>query len=401
MRPADVLAFAMNSIRGYRARTYLMLLAMAIGVASVILLTSLGEGARIYVTGQFSALGTNLLIVLPGRSETTGGAPPLLGQTPRDLTLRDVIALQRSRHVKKVAPLVIGSAPVSYHQLDREVTILGSTRELFDVRHLSMSKGQFLPAMDIMRASPVCVLGYTLRQELFGKQSPVGQWVRVNQNRCRVIGVLSEAGMSLGIELGDVLIMPIASAMSLLNVESVFRILVEADSKGAMENLQHDLRNIIRERHEGEDDVTILSQDVLIGTFNKILSVLTYSLGGIAAISLLVAGIMIMNVMLVAVAQRTSEIGLLKALGSPKQQILVLFLTESAILSMLGALLGLLIGYAGMEMLGWYFPQFPFQAPAWALWAAVLIALFAGLVFGLLPARRAAALSPVDALAGR
>ena len=378
-----------------------MLLAMAIGVASVVLLTSLGEGARLYVVNQFSSLGSNLLIVLPGRSETTGGAPPLMGATPRDLTLRDAMALQRSRNIKRLAPLVVGSAPVSWQQREREVTIMGATSSLYSVRQLSMLHGQFLSDIEITRASPVCVLGYTLKVELFGSSKAIGKWVRVNQYRCRVMGVLSDAGMSMGVDMGDILIMPIASAMNLFNVESLFRILVEAESKELIEKAQDDIRDIIRERHDGEDDVTVLSQDSLLSTFNRILSALTYTLGGIAAVSLIVAGIMTMNVMLVAVSQRTSEIGLLKALGASRKQILILFLTESAFLSFSGALIGLMVGLSGNWLLQQYFSEFLFVAPSWAIWAAMSVAMFSGLAFGLMPARHAADLNPVEALAGR
>ena len=397
----DVIQFAFHAMQGYRTRTYLMLLAMAIGVASVVLLTSLGEGARLYVTQQFSSLGTNLLIVLPGRSETTGGMPPIMGETPRDLTLQDVAALQRSRHVKQLAPIVVGAAPVSYRQLEREVMIMGSTASLFSVRQLKLSRGQFLPELEITRASPVCVLGHTLYKELFGNISPLGKWVRVSEYRCRVIGVMEEEGMSLGMDMGEVLIMPAASAQTLFNVNSVFRVLVEAQSQEVMNKLKQDVIEIIKARHDGVDDVTVLSQDALLSTFNRILTALTYSLGGIAAISLLVAGIMIMNVMLVAAAQRTTEIGLLKALGAPRKQIIILFLTESACLSLIGAMLGLFFGLAGNWVLQGYFPDFPFQAPDWALWAAVGVALSTGILFGLLPARYAANLDPVLALSSR
>jgi len=400
MRPNDIVQFAFHAMQGYRTRTYLMLLAMAIGVASVVLLTSLGEGARLYVSQQFSSLGTHLLIILPGRSETTGGAPPLMGETPRDLTLQDVMAMKKSRHVRRLAPIVVGAAPVSYRQLEREVMIIGSTASLYEVRQLALSRGQFLPELEITRSASVCVLGNTLYRELFGTQTSLGKWVRVSDYRCRVIGVLEEEGMSLGMDMGDVLIMPVASAQSLFNVNSVFRVLVEVRSGEVMDRAQQDVINIIRTRHDGEDDITVLSQDALLSTFDRILSALTYSLGGIAAISLLVAGIMIMNVMLVAVAQRTAEIGLLKALGTPRKLIILLFLTESAFLSMMGALLGLIIGFSGNWLLQQYFPDFPFVAPNWALWAAVVVAVSTGLVFGLLPARHAADLDAVQALSG-
>jgi putative ABC transport system permease protein len=180
----------------------------------------------------------------------------------------------------------------------------------------------------------------------------------------------------------------------------MFRVLVEARSDDVMELAREHIINTIRARHDGEDDITVLSQDVLLSTFDRIFSALTYSLGGIAAISLLVAGIMIMNVMLVAVTQRTTEIGLLKALGAPRKQIIMLFLTESAFLSIAGAILGLVFGFSGNWILQQYFPTFPFVAPGWALWAAVLVAVGTGLLFGMLPARRAANLDPVLALSG-
>jgi putative ABC transport system permease protein len=325
----------------------------------------------------------------------------MMGETPRDLTIGDAMALQRSSYVRRLAPLVVGSAPVSWQQREREVTILGTTSDMYQVRHLNMYRGQFLPELEMSRGSSECVLGYKLYRELFGPASALGQWVRVNQNRCRVVGILEEEGMSIGVDMGDVLIMPVASAESLFNVSSLFRILIEASSRDVLEKAQRQIRDIIRERHDGEDDITILSQDSLLGTFNRILSTLTYTLGGIAAVSLVVAGIMIMNVMLVAVSQRTPEIGLLKALGAPRRQIMVLFLTESAFLSLIGALLGLVVGLGGNWVLQGYFPDFPFVAPDWALWSAMAVALLTGVMFGLMPARRAADLNPVEALAGR
>ena len=401
MKLHDVIEFALHALQGYLTRTLLTLLAMTIGVASVVLLTTLGEGARLYVSEQFSSLGTNLLIILPGRTETTGTAPPLVGGTTRDLTLQDAMALQRSRHVRQLAPIIVGAAPVSFGQLDREVTVIGSTASLFDVRKLDMLMGKFLPELEMDRASQVCVLGYKLKKELFGHQRALGQWVRVSQDRCRIVGVLAEEGISIGVDMGDVLIMPVASAQRLFNSSTLFRILVEAKHKDVIEKAKQDIRRIIMERHEGEEDITILTQDSLLATFNKILSTLTYSLGGIAAVSLLVAGIMIMNVMLVAVSQRTSEIGLLKALGASRFQVQLLFLTESAFLSLLGALAGLSTGLIGNWVLQQYFPLFPFVAPQWALWAALAVALLTGIGFGLLPARRAAGLNPVMALSGR
>jgi len=378
-----------------------MILAMAMGVASVVLLTALGDGARRYVIGEFSALGTNLVIVLPGRSETAGGPPPLIGVTPRDLTLDDAMAIARSSLVRHLAPLTLGLAPASRMEREREVTVLGSTAALYSVRQLEMGQGRFLPAGDPDQAEPVCVLGYTVKTELFSGAPAIGQWIRIGDRRFRVIGVLAEKGQSLGTNMDDVVIIPVAAAQSLLNTSSLFRILVEAHNRDLLDRTKEMIVDVIRERHDGEDDVTVITQDAVLSTFDRILGALTLAVAGIASISLFVAGILIMNVMLVAVSQRTEEIGLLKALGTPREQILRLFLSEAALLSLLGAAVGLILAAIGSWWLGRAFPNFPIEAPMWSLAAAVSIALGTGLVFGWLPANRAAALDPVAALTGR
>lgn len=401
MRPFDVLRFAAVSLAGARTRALLMLLAMSIGVASVIILTALGEGARRYVVGEFTQLGTHLLIMLPGRAETTGGAPPLLGETPRDLTLDDALALLRERSIARIAPLTIGNAPVSFAARRRDVTIMGTTAAFFPIRHLSLQRGQPLPESDTLRGSNVVVLGGGLRKALFDAHSGLGQWIRINDRRFRVIGVLGEGGESLGQNLDDMAIMPVVSAQSLFNTPSLFRILIEARNGDVIERAKRGAREIIRERHDGEDDVTIITQDALLATFDRILGALTYTVAGIAAISLIVAGVLIMNVMLVAVSQRVKEIGLLQALGAPRGQVLRLFLVESVLLASAGALFGVVVGQLGIYALSVMFPLFPVAAPLWAPLAAVSVAVATGLIFGIVPARRAAALDPVLALSGR
>jgi len=401
MKSGDVIQFSWKALSGYPTRTLLMILAMAISVASVILLTALGEGARRFVTDEFTSLGTYLLIVLPGRSETTGGPPPLLGQTPRDLTLEDALSLIRSSSIRRMAPITVGSAPVSWKHRDREVTVLGSTAELFEIRHLSMAQGRFIPAGDPSRGLAVCVMGYKLKKELFGNQSPLGEWVRIGDRRFRVIGVLAKKGQSLGLDMGDVVVVPVASAQALFNTSALFRILLQANGREAIPKAKKAVLATIRERHEGEDDVTVITQDALLSTFDRILVAMTLSVAGIAAISLSVAGILIMNVMLIAVSQRTTEIGLLKAIGARGTHILGLFLAESAILSLIGAGFGLILAFLGNWGLAHAFPRFPITAPIWALVAAVSVALLTGLVFGVLPARRAASLDPVQALSRR
>jgi len=398
MRPIDIPKYAFAALSGYPLRSGLMLAAMAIGVASVVLLSALGEGARNYVAEQFTSLGTHLLIVLPGRSETIGGPPPLLGETPRDLTLSDALALERSSAVRRVAPIVVGSAPVAYAGLEREVTILGSSAELYPVRNLTMAQGRFIPAGEIRRAEAFCVLGHKAKTELFGNRSPLGRFIRIGERRFRVIGVLSKKGQSLGVDISDVAIIPVASAQALFNTSSLFRILVQARNRESISRAKKDILEIIAKRHEGEDDVTVITQDALLSTFDRILKTLTFAVAGIAAISLVVAGILIMNVMLIAISQRTGEIGLLKAIGARRRQILMLFLMESGLLALTGAAAGLLLSLGGRWLLAGLFPEFPIAVPWWAPAAAVFTALATGMLFGWLPARRGAGMDPVMAL---
>ena len=399
MRLTDAFGFCRHAVTGYPLRSGLMLLAMAIGVAAVVLLASLGEGTRRYVTAQFSSLGTHLLIILPGRSETVGGPPPMMGQTPRDLTVADAMALTRITVVRRVAPIVVGSAPVSVGSLEREITILGSNADLLPIRNLTLAAGRFIPPGDVSRAEAVCVLGHTAKKELFGNRSPLGRFVRIGQRRFRVIGTLAKKGQSLGVDISDVAIIPVASATALFNTDTLFRVLVQARHREAIDRAKKEILSIIRDRHDGEDDVTVITQDALLATFDRILRTLTLTVAGIAAVSLAVAGILIMNVMLIAISQRTGEIGLLKAIGATYRQVLGLFLVESALLSLAGTAAGLMLAAIGLGVLQRIFPQFPMAAPWWSLIAAVFTALFTGIFFGLLPARRAAQLDPVLALA--
>jgi putative ABC transport system permease protein len=391
----------MQAATASRGRTILTLLAMAIGVSSVILLISLGDSGRRYVIDQFASLGTNLLIVIPGRSETTGGPPPLLGETPRDLTLDDAIALTQSTAIRRVAPIIAGSAPVSVKQLEREMVILGSSADLFEVRRLTMRQGSFLPAGDLDRGGNVCVIGSKGKKELFGNQRALGRWVRIGDRRFRVIGVLADTGVSLGEDMGEVVIIPVATAQSLFNRVSLFRIVVEAISEDAVARAKEAILSIIRARHEGEDDITVITQDAVLATFDKIFRALTMTVGGIAAISLVVAGIMIMNIMLVAISNRRSEIGLLKALGAPQSQIMGLFLTESALLSVAGAFLGFILAFGAMELLAGFFPEYNLALEPWSPFIASGLALGTGIIFGVLPARRASMLQPALALSRR
>ena len=402
MRARDAIAFALASLAFSRVRTLLMLLAMSIGVAAVVVLTAIGNGARHYVVDQFSSLGTNLVIVVPGRAETAGGAATtLVGETPRDLTLDDARSLLRGDALRRMAPFNLGEIAVSYRGRERQAPLLGSTAALLPIHHLEMARGSFLPEEDMEIARPVCVLGATISRELFGWQNPLGEMVRLGGFRCRVIGVLASQGRSLGHDTEELVVVPVAFAQMLLNTEGLFRILVEAREPESIPRLKDFILDTIARRHYGEEDITIVTQDSVLATFERILGALTLSVAGIAAISLIVAGILIMNVMLMAVAQCTGEIGLCKAIGASRRQIMVLLVTEALLLSAVGGLLGLAIGLAGSRLARSLYPELSAGPPSWAMVAALGTALATGLIFSLLPARRAARLDPIQALGRR
>jgi putative ABC transport system permease protein len=400
MRFRDLLGFAAGALSGHGLRTGLSMLGVAIGVAAVIILTALGEGARRYVIDEFASLGTNLLIVLPGRVETTGGLPGF-GGVPNDLTLEDADSLRRRVPAARLtAPVSMGPETVSYKQRSRQVPVLGTTHEFLEVRELEMSQGRFLPEDDWARGSPIVVLGPKLVAELFVGENPIGKVVRIGEFRMRVIGILERQGVRLGVDMDEVAVVPVATSMKMFNRASLFRILIKVPTTADLDSARRQARSIIIERHD-EEDVTLVTQDAVITTFSEILGVLTMAIGGIAAISLTVAGIGIMNVMLVSVSERTEEIGLLKAVGVQPRQILAAFIAEAILLSSLGGLLGLATGWLTVRITVQFFPAVPASPPDWAIASALAISVGVGTLFGALPARRATRLDPVAALAKR
>lgn len=401
MRAGDLARFAAGALAGHRLRTLLSVLGVAVGVAAVVALTALGEGARRYVTDEFMALGTNLLIVVPGRAETTGGMPMPVGGVENDLTLDDYRALvQRIPEIAFAAPLATGTEEVRYRSLSRSVPVMGTTAEMVEIRGHGVSAGRFLAPGDPDRGGAEIVLGANVARELFGAASPLGEVVRAGEWRFRVVGVLAPYGNSVGFDFDDLVMVPIGTAMRMFNRASLFRILIQVRSPGELEAAREAVRALLAERHRAED-VTLITQDAVVSTFSQILRVLTLVLAAIASISLTVAGIGIMNVMLVAVAERRREVGLLKALGATTRQVLLVFLAEAVVLASLGGVLGLSAGWGAIVAFVQVYPTFPAAPPAWAVVAAMVVSVAVGVVFGVLPARHAARVDPVIALAGR
>ena len=396
MKIRDTALLTIESLRRHRLRAGLSITAVAVGATAVLLLTTLGEAAKQYVVDQFAALGTNLIAVVPGRTETSGLVPAMPIGT-RNLTLEDAEDLRRAQAVTRVAPFSLGAARVEYEERFRDVFVIGTTASYAPMVEFTVALGRFLPPGDVRRGEPVVVLGSRLRRELFGVENPLGKSVRIAGAKFRVIGVVEPKGQSLGIDFDDHAMIPVASALRLFNKSGLNRVLVQSPDESSIQTTVQQTRAILVERHR-EEDFTVITQDAMLRSFQSIINALTLALSAIAAISLAVAGIGIMNVMFVSVSERVSEVGLLKALGAHPRQIAGLFLSEALLLSGLGGVAGLLIGAAILRGAAPFWPSLAL-APR-AAWATVImaIALLVGGFFGLVPARRAARLSAVDAL---
>lgn len=399
MRLIDLVRYTFLALRRQRFRSVMLLIAVGLGVGAVIVLTALGEGARGYVMGEFAFLGTDTLVMFPGRKETTGGMPPITGTAARAITLEEVEVLERTvPGVTSLAPIVIGNGPVSYESRERESIVVGTTAAFFAIRQLEVGQGSTLPGIALSEGKQVAVIGQKLKTELFDNRRAIGQWVRLRDYRFRVIGVLTGTGDSFGTDLSEAIFVPVASAQSVFNVHGLFRVMMKVRDNYQVEEVKSEISNRMQELHEGEQDVTIVSPDAMLSTFDDILQALTLGVSGIAAISLVVAGILVMNITLMSVKQRTAEIGLLKALGAPAAQVRTLFLTEAVLIATAGALLGMLVGRLLVAVGRHLYPSIPFATPGWALWAALGLAIGTALVFAWLPAQQAARLEPVDAL---
>ncbi len=398
MRLIDLLLFTLHSLKSYRFRSAMVLLSIVMGVSSVVILTAIGEGARYFVVGEFSFLGKDSLVLFPGKTETTGGLPPVTGSSVKPITLEDVEVLQaRVANIDAMAPMVIGSVPASYNTLSRNSLVVGTNQAFFKIRQLELLQGSPLPDIENHVVTNVCVIGPKLKRELFKEKRALGEWLRIADRRCRIIGVLGKKGDSFGMDLSAAVFIPVAYAQSIFNSEGLFRVVIKTNSETTLKALAEKVRDVMTEVH-GKEDVTIVNPDVILGTFDRVLKTLTIAVSAISSISLIVAGVLIMNMTLIAINQRINEIGLLKALGAPSQQIRTIFLSESIVLTILGALLGLLVGEAVIKAAQVFYPTVPFEIPIWAKLGSVLLAVGTGLLFSYLPAQKAGKMDPVESL---
>jgi putative ABC transport system permease protein len=394
----DVIRQSGRAVSGHRLRSLLTILGIAIGIASVILLTSIGEGARAYIVSEFTQFGTNLVSVNPGKTETTG-MPGAIGGTVHELTLGDMEALSRVRGVEKVVPISMGMAPVEWGGKERNVFIYGVTADGPECWRMQVRLGRFLPPGDPRYGSPLVVLGPTLKRELFGERNALGEHVRVAGQRCLVIGIMAPKGQFLGFDIDDAAYVPVSVAMPIFNRDDLHEIDVLIGNASMVDSVVTRMKTVLIDRHRGEEDFTITTQAGMLGVFDRVLRIVSYSVGGIGAISLLVGALGILTMMWISVNERTAEIGLAKAIGATPGQILGLYLAEAALLSLAGGLAGLLLGFGLAQLLHAAVPGLPVRTPPEFVILALLVSLAVGLLSGILPARRAARLDPVLALA--
>jgi len=397
MQSMDVVTLSIGALRSHRLRSVLSMVGIGIGIAAVLLLTSIGEGTRQYILAQFTQFGTNILAINPGKTETIG-IPGVLGGTTHKLTLEDAEALRRVPFVESVVPVAMGQARVEAAELGRSVYIFGVTSSMPAVWKFRVRQGVFLPPGDPRRGGAVTVLGPTLKRELFGEESALGRFVRVAGFRLRVIGVLEPKGQMLGYDIDDCVYVPVATAMKMFNQDELVEVDVLFTHERQVDVVTEEITRVLKERHGGREDFSITTQTAMLDTMGNIMQVITLAVGGIAAVSLLVGAIGILTLMWIAVGERTSEIGLVRALGASARQVHLLFLMEAVILAVLGGIGGLGVGLglaAGLRVL---VPGLPVVTPFMYIPIALTISFVTGLGAGVLPARRAAAMDPIVAL---
>lgn len=396
MNTRELVRFTATSAVAHRLRSALTALGIGIGVAAVVLLTSMGEGLRVYMVGQFTQFGTNIVGVNPGRAQTFGMSPGVLNSA-RPLSLADAQALERLPWVRAVVPLVQGSASVEGGGRERQTVVSGAGHEMTRALAFRVALGEFLPPDDPSSPRAFAVLGSKLRTELFGASNPLGERIRVGGQRYTVIGVMESKGTMFGFDLDDAVYIPVAKGLELFNREGLFEIDVLYSEGAPVEEVVEAVRRVLIARHGGED-FTITTQQQMLDVLGSVLNVVTLAVGALGGISLLVGGVGIFTIMTIAVRERTGEIGLLQAVGARRRQIRDVFLGESLLLAGAGGLGGIGLGLGLVGLLRVLVPALPLS-PAWSfILLAFVVALGIGLVAGVLPAVRAARLDPVDSL---
>lgn len=393
----DALRFALQAIAAHRLRSFLTLLGIAVGIAAVILLTSIGEGVHRFVLAEFSQFGTNVVVISPGKTKTGGAHPTGIPTTVRPLTLEDTEALKHIPYATGATPTIWGNSEVEANGRLRRSTVYGVDADFPAVFSSSVKVGRFLPAEEAGSARALVVLGSKLRSELFDTANPLGARVRIGGMHFRVIGVMAPKGQFLGIDLDDTAFIPAARSLELYNRDGLMEIHVAYRENVPAARVVDAVKSVLQHRH-GREDFTVVTQEDMLATLSNILDILTAAVGALGGISLIVGGVGIVTIMTIAVTERTNEIGLLVALGARRRTILALFLGESIVLAAAGGAIGLLLGAGCAQLLQLGLPEMPVHTPWHFVVGAELAAIAIGLLAGVLPARHAAGLDAIDAL---
>lgn len=391
----QVLRIAFLGLLTNKMRSLLTVLGVIIGVGSVITLVSISEGVKSSISRQIQGLGSNLIIVTPGTGLPGSNVSPLTAVSK--LTYDDALAVEREAPpVKSVAPVIESSGTVEFR--NKKTTLISGTSESYhEVRNFPLAQGEFFSRGDIRGYRPVAVLGHAVSSALFPDRNPVGETIKINNKEFRVIGVMQRKGRTLTLNNDDRVLIPITAAEELLDTRQVNLMFIQSQSPAQVSEAVEDTKRILRSRH-GRIDFAVSEQKDILNTFEGIMGTLSGMLGGIAGVSLLVGGIGIMNIMLVTVTERTREIGIRKAVGATRRDIMAQFLLESVFISAVGGLLGIAAGFGGARLLKEIMSRLPTVVTPWSISLAFLFALLVGLFFGLYPARRAARLDPIEAL---
>lgn len=392
----DFINLAIGAVIAHRLRSLLTALGIAIGIASVVLLTAIGSGIHHFVLAEFTQFGTNLISITPGKVTTHGGSVGAFG-TDRPLTIEDAQALQRIPDVLATEPIMAGNVVVKSGERERRTNVYGVGPHFPEVFTIGVASGRFLPPDEPRAARAFAVLGSKLQDELFGTTNPIGQRISIGGETFRIIGVMHSKGQVLGFDIDDTIYIPAAKALEMFNRDSLMEIDILYRAGADADTVAVRIKELLIARH-GKEDFTITTQQQMLDVLNKVLGVLTFAVAALGGISLVVGGVGILTIMTIAVRERTSEIGLLRALGAQRRHILLLFLGEATVLAALGGAAGMVAGIGGAQLLHLAVPALPVQIAWDYVVIAEIIAALIGMAAGVLPARHAASLDPVEAL---
>jgi len=396
MQAVDIINLSFRTVISHKLRSILTALGLIIGIASVIVLTSIGRGIHTYVLAEFTQFGTNLVAIFPGKTTTLGISGATIS-TVRPLSLADAVSLSKLDNVLAVLPLVQGNARIEAGKKQRRTTVLGVGAAVPEIWKIKVVKGRFLPVHEHVNPRAFAVLGHKLAVELFAESNPLGQRIRIGSDRFRVIGVMEKKGQMMGFDMDDMVYIPTAKALDMFDREGVMEIDLLYNSNMPVKTIENAIKRLLQLRH-GREDFTIITQDQMLKSMGSILSVLTLSVAALGGISLLVGSVGILTIMTIAVSERISEIGLLRAVGAEQSMVFKLFLSEAIVLSFIGGALGVVLGVLIVQLIKLIVPELPVQLAWFYIMAAFAVSLLIGVTAGVIPAMKAARLHPLDAL---